>query len=87
MEKDGSWAGDDFILPAAAFLHHEIHVYIYSTKASSDPLVYSPLVVTDDHPIRLAYYLPGHYKTVYNIQLPLRSSSNLKTGDRQSPAY
>ena len=86
MEKDGSWAGDDFIFPTAAFLQCEIHVYIYSTKASSDPLIYSPLVVTEDHPICLAYYLPGHYNTVYNIKLPLQSSSNLKTENGQSPA-
>ena len=43
----------------------------------SDPLVYSALVATDDHPICLAYYLSGHFKAIYNAQLPLRSFSNL----------
>ncbi len=64
MEMDGSWAGDDFILPTAAFLQRVIHIYIYNTNNNSDPLIYSPPAVSNAKPIRLAFYLPGHYKAV-----------------------
>ena len=62
----GTWAGEDIILTAAAFLQRPIHIYNYASKGNSTPLIYFPPAsqVTSLSPICLAYYLPGHNRAV-----------------------
>ena len=56
-----TWAGEDALLSACNFLVRKIHVY-FAVDASS---VYAPVTRKSlHHPIALAFYEPGHYKSV-----------------------
>jgi OTU domain-containing protein 5 len=63
VAKTGTWVGEDVILAAACNLLRPIHVYI--AACNSSPLIYAPsMVSTDSLPLLLAFYEPGHYRSV-----------------------
>ncbi len=66
MMRSGTWAGEDMIAATAAFLRRPVHVYTFTSMCDASPLIYpSPAQQTADvHPIRVAFYLPGHYRAV-----------------------
>ena len=61
IRQDGNWVGEDIIPVAAEYLKRDIHVFV--AFANISPLVYSSssLVLS---PVVLAFYEPGHYKSV-----------------------
>ena len=72
VRQPGSWAGEEAILAAADFLKSEVHVYI--ATAASSPLVNKPTSVAasgvSNRPVSIAFYEPGHYKSVVSIGVP-----------------
>ena len=75
MMQSGTWAGEDMIVATAAFLRRPVHVYTFTSVLDASPLIYpSPVQqALDVHPIRVAFYLPGHYRAVKakNFNCPL----------------
>ena len=77
MEKSGSWADEGMIVASASYLKRDTHVYSYSDEAGASPLVYSASSSkTNAQPIKLAFYLPGHYKSMIRC-----CQSSLSTAD------
>ena len=66
MMQIGTWAGEDMIATTAAFLRRPVQVYTFTSVLDASPLIYpSPVQqALDVHPIRVAFYLPGHYRAV-----------------------
>jgi hypothetical protein len=82
IAKDGSWAGEDSILAAANFLQRPIHVYV---AAVCSPLIYvpsSPLVCC--LPILIAFYEPGHYRSLRPHSTEVISSAVAETAKLSS---
>ncbi len=66
ISKNGVWVGESVIVAAADYLQREIDVYI--AAASVSPLVYSPHPeATQNSPLRLAFYEPGHFRAVHDL--------------------
>ena len=72
IRQSGSWAGEEAILATADFLKSEVHVCI--AVAASLPLVYKPTSVAasvvSNGPASIAFYEPGHYKSVVSVGVP-----------------
>ena len=74
ISKDGEWVAEDIILATANYLKRPIHVYM---AGACSPQVYSPSssVTSESMPLMVAFYEPGHYRSVA-LQPVVSSSSS-----------
>ena len=63
MMTAGVWAREEMVIATAAYLRRQVHVYTYTTDASSCPRVYGPpgQCAEGFSSVRIAFFLPGHY--------------------------
>ncbi len=68
MRIERTWAGEEAIVSTASYLRRPVHIYTYASNCDLLPLMYSHPKCDDGAiPIRLAFYLPGHYRAVVPI--------------------
>ena len=83
---DATWAGEESIVAAADYLHRPIHLYKYCSSSDMLPVIHSPKNNNIKYsPIFLAFYEPGHYKSVINVNQT--HFDNLDCALNNNPAF
>ena len=65
-------AGEEMFIATAAYLRQPVHVYTYTTDASSCPRVSGPPGQRADglSPVLVVFFLPGHYQVEESLSRP-----------------
>ena len=65
MQADGTWSEEESIVTAADFLLRDILMHKFGTTAAASPIHYtSSMCVSSSSPLLVAFYEPGHYRSV-----------------------
>ncbi len=66
--QGGTWVGEDVIMAMTECLQRQIHVFMYVDSNGTSPAIYSPSSnATKLAPLRIAFYEPGHYQSVIDL--------------------
>ncbi len=85
VRTDSNWAGEEVLLAAADYLQRDILVHKYITVSGSSPMIYHPAAgERNDSPISLAFYEPGHHRTVICHQVVPECSDGSTSGQYRS---
>ena len=71
MLVEGTWAGEECIMAAADYLQRPIYLFKYCSTLPMSPIIYSPRTRSITKlAIKLAFYEPGHYRSIINSNEP-----------------
>ena len=87
IRQSGTEVGEDVLLVAADYLNRDIWVYLYVADDSKSPMIYAPRPQPSVkfNEIRLAYYVPGHYR--YVTASPSSSMTNSTSNVSRDRGY